>query len=144
MSDSGHFHSQTLVKTQSFMFYKFHLRNCEHSQNALLSCLHYAIMFASGLERNQSFPINSFRKDLFAKANHSIVLECIVRWPTMSGPATGPPTRRLPAAISWALGAQSDLGNDTALPVLLDMAGHPVPPAHLSRSSSICIDNVCN
>ena len=68
-----------------------------------------------------------FRKDLFAKASCRIILECIVWRPSVAGKAMCPETRRLPAAVGQVLGAKSDLGNDTALPVLTYMSWKDTP-----------------
>ena len=52
-SDPGNSHSQTLVKTWSLIFPDCISGNVGY-QNVLLFCLRYVIMFARGLEMNQS------------------------------------------------------------------------------------------
>jgi len=55
--------SNFIQNTDFHFFFWFHPGKYESNQNTLLFCLHYVIMFASGLEMNQ---LDHFRKDIFA------------------------------------------------------------------------------
>lgn len=100
-------------------------------------------MSASGLEMNQL--LDPFRKAIFANQTiewYERILSDDNQW---LAKATWPETQRVPGAILRILGAKSGLQSDIAFPCAhLLVAGHTVLAAHLSGSSAIHIDNVCN